>query len=215
MILKGMSTDIVEVLERLIPRLELCEYTGPVGAEAFAGHPEYPHDISINRLEKNHEEQTTALENKVYQIESSGAESDEVMSLLQKYKASVRAIRIPQRKSNGIKRLQRKLRPLFSQTENTLFDESTANNTGSAFQTENNANHMEIEEDSGEEELGDFDETQNESESLRHSNAHYKVALDRRINTQLKKALRASIMTLLTRDGLLFPISDIANGIAK
>lgn len=213
----GMSTDIMEALERLIPSLELCEYTGPVGAEAFAGHEEYPHDISINRLQKNHEEQMMMLENQFYKIEPSSAESAEIASLLQKYKASVSAIRIPQRKFSGIKRLQRNLRPLFSQTETMLFDKSTINEIGGTFHSGHGANDTEMEEDYSEEELCDFDETQYESESVEHSKAlsNYKVALDRRINAKLQKALRASIVTLLARKELLFPISDIANGITK
>jgi hypothetical protein len=39
----GIARDTVEILDQLSTRLDLCEYTGPVGLEALAGHADYPY----------------------------------------------------------------------------------------------------------------------------------------------------------------------------
>lgn len=38
----SLATDTAEVIERLMPILEYCAYTGPSGLEALAGHADYP-----------------------------------------------------------------------------------------------------------------------------------------------------------------------------
>ena len=44
----SLEQDIVEIIDRILPVLDLCEYTGPVSLEGLAGHSEYPFSCSSN-----------------------------------------------------------------------------------------------------------------------------------------------------------------------
>ena len=231
----GMSTDILEVLERIFSRLELCEYTGPVGAEAFAGHAEYPNDASITICHKSEREMNKltfpqthsqgVVNDEHYRVESSNNEhANDVKSLLRTYKKSVTAIRIPPSKANAVKRLQSALQPIFSQTDNMRLDYSREDQehqyidkTDSRFQNETDPNEVESDKAHGQKVQLCFDENHKESESSKYSNLlrNYKVILKDDFNDDLKKALHASMIFALTRDERMSPFSGIANGTSK
>ena len=48
----GLATDILEVIERLFPKLKLCEYIGPIGLESLAWNPDYNYKFHQTAREK-------------------------------------------------------------------------------------------------------------------------------------------------------------------
>ena len=48
----GLATDILEVIERLFPKLKLCEYIGPIGLESLAWNPDYNYKFRQTAREK-------------------------------------------------------------------------------------------------------------------------------------------------------------------
>ena len=210
----GMSTDTIEVLERIFLRLQFCEYTGPVGAEAFAGHPEYPHNSSIACQKTNtcQENATTrpqvyselTLENESYHIEACNGESDEITSFFQEYMRSVIAIRIPTSGLNGVKRLKRTLQPLFLQTTRMR---STDSREDHHYQCMDNNNAFIQSE-------GDLNDVKSERDH--DGKVQYRdLIFERDMDTNLKKALHSSVMTLLARDELLSPLLGITDDISR
>jgi hypothetical protein len=159
-----------------------------------------------------------ASENQCDHIDSSNEYSDEVTSLLQKYKESVTAIRLPLSKSKAVSRVQIGLQPLFSQIKNVRSDDSNKDQcyqytekTDSVSQTERDENEV------GFEANRHFDASRGESESSKDSIIlqNYKVVLNGDIENDLKKALHASMLTLLTRHKHMSPLPNIANGTSK
>ena len=198
----AMASDIITVLERIFPRLELCEYTGPLSAEGFAGHDEYPHKTAFRESDcpgkttsclQTDSDTTRKIQST--RIETSNGESEELMSLFQTYKNSVNEIRIPASKSNRVRRVQDALQPLFSQIKSIQSVQSQQYNgsNSSNFQIESYPDDLESERNHG----------------------VYRVSLDTSIKINLKKALHASVMALLARDDLLLPLSGVVNDHSK
>ena len=226
----GISIDVLEILERTFSRLELCEYTGPVGAEAFAGHAEYPHNnesITSKKSEHQMNGGTTPQQFKsqslegdgTYCIESSNDHSDEITSLIGTYHNSVTAIRIPASKSNAAKRLKGALEPLFSSINNERWDDAkkksihqAIDENDSYFQIERRPNKADDEADFGDPIPIPYDENQ---EQLESSIQKYEIILHDEIGYNLKKQLRASLIILLRRDEPIPPPPDFANRSSK
>jgi len=183
----GMFTDILEIIERIVPRLELCEYTGPFGIEAFAGHADYPYK-KYQTKGTSHQEckgvNEQSEEGEGYSIESLPELSNDFESLIGNYEKIITAIRIPSSKSNTIKRFQRALEPIFSSNNNEQRDNT---NKSSSISVQNYSN----------------------VQTQRGQN--YKVILHDEIGGYLKKHLHASLMFLLRRDEPIPTQLDLAH----
>ena len=228
----GMSTDVLEILNRLFSRIELCEYTGPVGAEAFAGHPEYPHHRSINS-EKNenknilvahqHLHSRQSERNQDYYLESSYECPNEIESSARKYKNSVTAIRIPPSNSNADQRLQKALKPLFllnngnwlNNSENKRVHQATRT-FDSCFETKRDANNLYVEKGYGRSTLFHFDENQGVgTQKNSKASRKHKIVFHDEIGEKLKKKIRASMLILLAREEHILPLADVSNDFSK
>eukprot|EP00537_Pseudo-nitzschia_pungens_P000968 CAMPEP_0172361268 /NCGR_PEP_ID=MMETSP1060-20121228/5126_1 /TAXON_ID=37318 /ORGANISM="Pseudo-nitzschia pungens, Strain cf. cingulata" /LENGTH=759 /DNA_ID=CAMNT_0013083481 /DNA_START=165 /DNA_END=2441 /DNA_ORIENTATION=+ len=203
----GLSTDVLEILDRVFDRLELCEYTGPLGAEAFAGHSEYPHGRSVKRPECSNQngdaipQRCLWHEARMDDRDSFSAEpktdySNEINALIGNYENSVAAIRVPSQKSNGVQHLRGKLEALFSK------DSSRSRSTDPSTQS-----------------VGNQNETQ---EALVESSVHhpdisrrYRIAFRAEIRKHLRKQLRATVTSLLGRDEPIPPPSQFKNNATK
>lgn len=106
----SIARDVVEVLNRLAPQLDFCEYTGPVGLEALAGHPDYPYKVNAKTREPSRPEPKEAS----FQCTTKPFEFPEALStLMQTYQKRIEAIRLPQSKSYATKRVQKCLEPFY------------------------------------------------------------------------------------------------------
>jgi len=197
----GMSTDILEIIERIVPRLELCEYIGPIGVEGFAGHADYPYKKQHDNCKTTHQEcnrvQSQSVAEKEteggYSIESSSELlSNEIVSLMRNYQNSITAIRIPSSKlkPNAVKRLQKILEPVFKSNNNERRDNI------------NNANGL---SSIGSQNRSFLDDGPEASVS-----GKYKVTTHE-IDGNLKKHLHASLMFLLKRDEPIPLQSELAH----
>jgi hypothetical protein len=112
----SVSTDVITIMDRLLPCLDLCEYTGPCGLEALAGHPEYP--FGVGRNEKMRESVSGAEANTgqfaVFPEETPPLSlSDEFKSDLKRYREQVRSIQLPLSSSHQKERVKRAIEPLY------------------------------------------------------------------------------------------------------
>ena len=150
----GMARDVVEILDRLSSKLDYCEYTGPVGLEAFAGHPDYPYAQTNNNTASSSSSlpitttipQTTTTttttsppdESLMVDNEQPPFEySDTLSTLMGQYHSSIQSIRLPQQKSYTTTQLKRRLDPFFSLLEN---NESWADTRARLFHSGENQN---------------------------------------------------------------------------
>jgi hypothetical protein len=113
----GIATDTLELVDRLLPDLDLCEYTGPASLEGLAGHADYPYPPQPSKLPTisvpEHVEE--ALE-----IPPSCAPftySNDMEELLQSYQSSLETIRLPDIKTPVGTRVRKALDPVYNSKE--------------------------------------------------------------------------------------------------
>jgi hypothetical protein len=126
----GVSTDVLVVIERLFPVFDLCEYTGPVGLEALAGHGDFPpkkDPATFRHLQLARTEQVVMRHPQTFEL------SNDIDSLMKQYQGSIEAMHIPLGTSSfASTRLRESLQPFLSSVEkerwadtrSTLFPES-------------------------------------------------------------------------------------------
>jgi hypothetical protein len=209
----GMSTDILKVIERIVPRLELCEYIGPIGVEAFAGNAYYPYKKQDNGKTTHQEcKGDQSHPEGGYSIESSSELlSNEIVSLMEDYQKSITAIRIPSSKlkPNAVKRLQKILEPVFKSNNNERRDNNA--NRLSSIEGQNRSFLDELDDAAEANDSAAKFPVYNNNESQKHAtesskylelsvSRKYMITLHDKIDGNLKKHLHASLMFLLKRD---------------
>lgn len=139
----GIAVDAARVVDRLMPCLDLGEYTGPRGLEALAGHGDYPYGCKRPKKTNAAPAENIARTNV---IKLTDQELDRVMeavpepmnSLMEgidRYRASLQAIRLPPAGSNQVARIRGALNPIFAESSEPSWQEvsaviSTGENTG-------------------------------------------------------------------------------------
>jgi hypothetical protein len=115
----GIARDTVEILDRLSTRLDLCEYTGPVGLEALAGHADYPYSDAKPSSRPDDSiatGATTAPRQPQHGTQQPPFQySNDLAALMEDYHSSIHAIRLPPFKtqSRATSRLRKTLDPFF------------------------------------------------------------------------------------------------------
>jgi 6-phosphogluconate dehydrogenase (decarboxylating) len=205
----GMSTDILKIIEIIVPRLELCEYIGPIGVEAFAGNAYYPYKKQDNdkttHLECNkgdHSHQSLAETEGGYSIESSSELllSNEIVSLMGDYQKSIVAIRIPSSKlkPNAVKRLQQILEPVFNSNNNER--RSFLEEPDDAAKANDSATKFPV-----------YHATESSKYLKSLVSRKYNITLNDKIDGNLQGHLHASLMFLLKRDEPIPLQSELAH----
>jgi hypothetical protein len=114
----GIATDTVEVVDRLLPGLDLCEYTGPVSLEGLAGHADYPYPPQPSKLPTISVPEHAVEED--LEIPPSRAPftySNDMEELLQSYQSSLETIRLPDIKTPVGTRVRKALDPVYNSKE--------------------------------------------------------------------------------------------------
>lgn len=105
-----IARDTLQVLDRLSSKWDFCEYTGPVGLEAFAGHQD-------NNLDEGSKTPPTQIPRAVQVSEIPPIEhfrfSSDLKDSLRQYQTKIRSIRVPQEKSFVANRFRKDLKPFF------------------------------------------------------------------------------------------------------
>lgn len=113
----GVSKDILVVIERLIPFFDLCEYTGPVGLEALAGHEDFiqkkdqrfTHNLPLPQM----------VGHVVIRHPEAFELSHDISTLMKEYQGSIAAMHIPLTTSTfSSRRLREALEPFLSYVNN-------------------------------------------------------------------------------------------------
>ncbi|OEU18694.1 hypothetical protein FRACYDRAFT_236972 [Fragilariopsis cylindrus CCMP1102] len=206
----GMSTDILKIIERIVPRLELCEYSGPIGVEAFAGNADYPYKKQdngktthqeCNKGDHSHQSLAETTEGG-YSIESSSELllSNEIVSLMGDYQKSITAIRIPtsKLKPTAVKRLQQILEPVFNSNNNER--RSFLNEPDDAAKANDSATKFPV-----------YNATESSKYLKSLVSRKYNITLNDKIDGNLKGHLHASLMFLLKRDEPIPLQSELAH----
>jgi hypothetical protein len=205
----GMSTDILKIIEIIVPRLELCEYIGPIGVEAFAGNADYPYKKQDNGRtihqecnKGDHSHQSLAETEGGYFIESSSELllSNEIVSLMGDYQKSITAIRIPtsKLKPTAVKRLQQILEPVFNSNNNER--RSFLNEPDDAAKANDSATKFPV-----------YNATESSKYLESSVSRKYKITLNDKIDGNLQGHLHASLMFLLKRDEPIPLQSELAD----
>ena len=113
----GIATDTLELVDRLLPDLDLGEYTGPVSLEGLAGHADYPYPPQLSKLPTisvpEHAEE--ALE--IPPACAPFTYSNDMEELLQSYQSSLETIRLPDIKTPVGTRVRKALDPVYNSKE--------------------------------------------------------------------------------------------------
>ena len=202
----GISSDAIDIIERILLRLELCEYTGPIGVEAFAGHMDYPYNNQLEEgMSKNEGKDIIAKGEEKYSIESSPELSEELESLMGIYETSINAIRIPISKSNNVKRVQNILEPIFVSNErrdivnrsSPIIDQNHSYlHHWRQFDVSNEAKAIHLHTNN----FGNTNKTKASKHVEKNEQTNYKITLPADLDDSMKSHLRASLIFLLKRD---------------
>jgi hypothetical protein len=115
----GIATDTIELVDRLLPDLDLCEYTGPVSLEGLAGHADYPYPPQPSKLptisvpEQEEVEEASAIPPSCVPF----TYSNDMEELLQSYQSSLETIRLPDIKTPAGMRVRKALDPVYNSKE--------------------------------------------------------------------------------------------------
>jgi len=111
-LLAGVVKDTIVVLERLSSHWDFCEYTGPVGLEAMAGHPDYPYRENEDKVTKP----SQPLDEEV-EVESlvGAPRPDEasLKSIMSEYQSAVHSIYLGSTKTKLVSDLRTVLYPVL------------------------------------------------------------------------------------------------------
>jgi hypothetical protein len=136
----GIARDTLEILNRLESKWDYSAYTGPVGLEALAGHPEFHSLIS-----------SIAEEEEVRIIKSVQAEeytvSNDLLTCIHKYHESIKSINVPEQKFRTASRLRNTLEAFFvsiqkepwSKIEKRLFLKASVDDEGDSAENSGNS----------------------------------------------------------------------------
>lgn len=155
----GIFIDAVHVVDRLMPNLDLAEYTGPAGLEALAGHADYPYGCTRPKTKQvptwNQVEFTNvskldneALEAIVAQTEEATDDSlNNLDASIKHYKSCLDEIRLAPAMNapttNQASRVRNALKPIFDQPSQSTMNETLAGlptATGGGAKANMNAN---------------------------------------------------------------------------
>jgi hypothetical protein len=113
----GVAGDTMVILERLASHWDFCEYTGPVGLEALAGHPSYPY--------RDYQEEATQSSDQAHlspQGASSAVAAGETVnsqaaltSVLKEYQSAIKSIHFGSARTNLVSQLRETLHPVLPQ----------------------------------------------------------------------------------------------------
>lgn len=152
----SVARDTITILERLSSCWDFCEYTGPVGLEAMAGHPDYPYReeaVSSNKSKtrkgyrkaqpsrlststfRQPEEPAippamntaTAARPSTYLESPSSTSTDLVGKLMKKYQNTIQAIHLGSHKTRLASQLRKTLAPVLPQEGKKLWSEIMIN----------------------------------------------------------------------------------------
>ena len=97
----SLCQDAVEIVDRIMPVLELCEYTGPVGLEGLAGHSEYPFASTSSKASKRWPTQKEAEPKELQPADVPPAQiatpqnlylTDELRDMMNQYQSTIQSI---------------------------------------------------------------------------------------------------------------------------
>jgi hypothetical protein len=112
--LVGVVGDTIVILDRLSSHWDFCEYTGPVGLEAMAGHPDYPY------RDYQEEESMPSHSSDQGVSSTSGAEErvcsqSELKAVVKEYESTIQAIHLGSAKTKLVSDLRKTLHPVLPQ----------------------------------------------------------------------------------------------------
>jgi hypothetical protein len=120
----GMAQDTCQVVDRILPHLDLCEYTGPVSLEGLVGHADYPY--ATDNKDTSTSSNDIVSSPSLAEASSLGASESETFSLssnleqsMAEYQSRLQSIRLPDIKSHAVARIRKALDPIFSSSSSS------------------------------------------------------------------------------------------------
>lgn len=121
--LYGLAQDTMKILDRLFSHWEFCEYTGPVGLEAMAGHPEYPYQKK-SRTDNGKRRQTSPPEASTRplpvvcairddHVDPVDTDDSALMTMMKDYQVAIQSIQLGNTKTPLVSQLRKSLEPVL------------------------------------------------------------------------------------------------------
>ena len=112
--LVGVAGDTIVILERLSSHWDFCEYTGPVGLEAMAGHPDYPYR-DYQEDEKPPSHSFDQGESSTAGVEETVDRQSQLKAVMAEYQNTIQAIHLGSAKTKLASDLRKTLNPVLPQ----------------------------------------------------------------------------------------------------
>jgi hypothetical protein len=120
----GLSQDVHEIVNRILPLLDLCESTGPVSLEGLVGHEDYPYAVTSSPQESSQQKAPPQVQPEDLQPPLNASQhaylTDELDRMLARYQSSLKAIRLPPPPPSNHGTLRRKNPPAPSPMSEVL-----------------------------------------------------------------------------------------------
>jgi hypothetical protein len=222
----GIAKDSIEVLNRLLPHLDLdlCEYTGPIGMEALAGHADYlPPASSSNATARAGPAIPPPLDDSTPPPppEPPFRYSNDLFTAMDEYDAKIKAIRLPPGKAQKVNRLRKTLVAVIPSNAKESWTDAKARLLEGAIKSKAGPSNNTKRTQPTDRTTQPITTQNQEARPPRHQwnngddkiengeNQHglpYQLTLSEGISSVVQKYLETSFQRLLQRDGsILFP----------
>ena len=201
--LTGIAQDTIIILDRLYAHWDFCDYTGPVGLEALAGHSDYPYRENNPKATKAAKSKAPSQSQSV-PVESQPvptiplatlplAETDDValVASLQEYQKAIQSIHLGNTKSALATQLRKTLAPILPINGKKSWFDMIQTEPSSIGRERTLTDRLEHDPIFGTRESSDDDNlAMQPNTSLQESHPKYQLQLSEDVSTELRSYLQ-------------------------